>query len=182
MYTRVGGRVAAVRAFKTLHNGPRNWLHHLAPLASVLNLTIIGHHLNLAIRLRHLPFTSWKCCHNMMPHPLFANIDHRVVPSALVANLATYIDYKLGHQVALLALISNLATGCSTCTNCKLSHQVALLVTVANLATWWHHLHWLKVWSSESATCPIGIISCIELVFSSARVTSVKSQQALFVS
>ena len=69
---------------------------------------------------------------------------------------------------------------------------MARLALVANMATRWRHLHRLQIWPPDGATC----ISCIatlpwiallalsvsiELVSSSARVTSVKFQQGVSV-
>ena len=60
---------------------------------------------------------------------------------------------------------------------------MAPLALVQNLATGWHILHWLQIWPPDGATCIaalpwialLALSVSIELVSSSARVTSVKS-------
>ena len=64
---------------------------------------------------------------------------------------------------------------------------MAPLALVANLATRWRHLHWFQSWPPGSVTCIatlpwialLALSASIELVSSSARVTSVKSQQGV---
>ena len=48
----------------------------------------------------------------------------------------SWIGCKFGHQIAPIALITNLVHA-----------------SFSNLATRGHHLHWFKVWSSGGATC-----------------------------
>ena len=83
---------------------------------------------------------------------------------------------KCGQQFVLLA-----PPGGTTCIDYKLSHQMAQHA----LATRWRCLHYLQVWLPDGATCiatlpMIALLTSsvgIELLSSSARVTSVKSQQ-----
>ena len=66
---------------------------------------------------------------------------------------------------------------------------MAPLASVANCATKRQHLHWFKIWTSGGATCIatlpwialLSLSASIELVSSSARVTSVKSANSLGV-
>ena len=95
----------------------------------------------------------------MMPHPLFAHFDHQMELLALIANAATCISCKLGPQVAQLALVQDLVIS-------------------------WHHLHCFQSWPPSRITCiatlpwiVLLISVSIELVSSSARVTSVKSRK-----
>ena len=107
---------------------------------------------------------------------------------------ATCIDHKFSHQVALLASVAILATGwghlhqlkigppCDTICICsKFGHQVAPLALVPNLAIRWRHLQMFQIWPPGCVTLPwITLLASsvsIELVSSSATVTSVKSQQ-----
>ena len=103
-------------------------------------------------------------------------------------------------QVASLALVLILATrwrylNClpmwppdgTTCISCRIGQQLALLELVTSLVTKWCHLHQFQCWPSDGATCiatlprkalltsSVGI----ELLSSSARVTSVKSAHSL---
>ena len=75
----------------------------------------------------------------------------------------------------------------ATYISCKFDQQVGLLASVANLAIRWPCLLNLQIWPPGGATCIatspwIALLAssvCIELVSSSARVTSVKSAQGL---
>ena len=75
----------------------------------------------------------------------------------------------------------------TTCIRCKFDHQITPLALVANLATRWRHLHCIQRWPPDCVTCIatlpwialLALSVSIELVSSSARVTSVKSQQGL---
>ena len=60
--------------------------------------------------------------------------------------------------------------------NCKFGHQVVPLALVSILATRWRHLHCYIAWD-----CPLTSSVGIELLSSSARVTSVKSAKPLVV-
>ena len=81
----------------------------------------------------------------------------------------------------------NWPLGGATYISCKFDQQVGLLASVANLAIRWPCLHQLQIWPPGGATCIatlpwIALLAssvCIELVSSSARVTSVKSQQGV---
>ena len=81
----------------------------------------------------------------------------------------------------------NWPLGGATYISCKFDQQVGLLASVANLAIRWPCLHPLQIWPPGGATCIatlpwIALLAssvCIELVSSSARVTSVKSQKGL---
>ena len=88
--------------------------------------------------------------------------------------------------------------------SCKFGHQIAPLVLVVYLVTNWHNWDWFRIWSSGHVTCITwfqiwqpGCVTCIAslpwnvllalsvsigLVYSSARVTSVKSAQGVSVS
>ena len=77
------------------------------------------------------------------------------------------------------------STGGATCISCKFGHQVAQLALVQHLVIRWRHLHcfqsWPPGWVTCIATLPgitlLALSVSIELVSSSARVTSVKSQK-----
>ena len=60
---------------------------------------------------------------------------------------ANIIDSNFGHQVAIFALVTNLATRWRHFHyfSCKLSHQMTTLALVPILATRWRHLHWLHL-------------------------------------
>ena len=81
----------------------------------------------------------------------------------------------------------NWPLGGATYISCKFDQQVGLLASVANLAIRWPCLHQLQIWPPGGATCIatlpwIALLAssvCIELVSSSARVTSVKSTKCL---
>ena len=75
---------------------------------------------------------------------------------------------KFGHQMAPLALVANWAT--IICIVSKFGHQVAPLALVLKLATRLHHCIATFSWIARLALS-VGI----ELLSSSARVTSVKS-------
>ena len=72
----------------------------------------------------------------------------------------------------------------------KCSLQVAQLTLDPNLVIRWRHLHLIQIWSPGGATCIatlpwialLALSASIELVSSSARVTSVKSQKGLLLS
>ena len=104
---------------------------------------------------------------------------------------------KFGNNMAPLALFANLATRWShlhmlqiwppdgtTCISCKFGHQMAL---VQNLVISWRHLHCFQSWPPDCVTCIatlpwialLALSASIELVSSSARVTSVKSTKGL---
>ena len=115
-----------------------------------------------------------------------------MAPLALVLNLTTRelhlnwfqiwppdgancTGYKFYHQIAPLALLANLA-------------PVTLFV---NFATRWHFLHWFEIWQpgwldESHATLPwialLALSVSIDLVSSSAGVTSVKFQKGQWVS
>ena len=60
----------------------------------------------------------------------------------------------------------------------KVTHQVALIAMVTNSATRWRHLYWFELWPPGVtciATLPWNALLGYQLVSSSARVTSVKS-------
>ena len=67
--------------------------------------------------------------------------------------------------------------------SCKFSHQMAQLGLVQNLVIRWRHLHCLQSWPPGCVTCIAALLwivlfalsVSIDLVSSSARVTSVKS-------
>ena len=73
------------------------------------------------------------------------------------------------------------------CNTYKFGHQMAQLSLFANLTTRWHHLHYLQIWPPGCIICiatlpRIALLALsvgIQLVSSSARVASVKSQQGL---
>ena len=123
----------------------------------------------LATRWRHLPFASRTFCHHMMPHPLFAHFGHQMELLALIANLATR-----RHHLHQLQIRSPSGT---TCIGSKFGHQLAPFALLPKLATRLHHciatLPWIAL---------LALSVSIELVSSSARVTSVKSQQGGSVS
>ena len=116
----------------------------------------------LATRWRHLPFASRTFCHHMMPHPLFAHFGHQMELLALIANLATR-----RHHLHQLQIGSPSGT---TCIGSKFGHQLAPFALLPKLATRLHHciatLPWIAL---------LALSVSIELVSSSARVTSVKS-------
>ena len=106
------------------------------------------------------------------------------------------IGFNFGHQVALLALVVNLASRCQMALFAFLvnlanflHHQVYTYVTLLDLvtilATRWRYLHYLQVWPPGGASCIailpwialLAVSVGIELVSSSARVTSVKFLQ-----
>ena len=122
----------------------------------------------LATRWRHLPFASRTFCHHMMPHPLFAHFGHQMELLALIANLATR-----RHHLHQLQIGSPSGT---TCIGSKFGHQLAPFALLPKLATRLHHciatLPWIAL---------LALSVSIELVSSSARVTSVKSTQPLGV-
>ena len=70
-----------------------------------------------------------------------------------------------------------------------LVENLAQLALVQNLIIRWHHLHCLQIWPPGCVTCIatlpwialLALSVSIELVSSSARVTSVKSTQGLGV-
>ena len=62
----------------------------------------------------------------------------------------TSVSYKFGHQ----AVPQIWSLGGATCNCYKLGHQVARLALVLNLATRWRRLH-----CNIAGNCPIGIIS-----------------------
>ena len=74
-----------------------------------------------------------------------------------------------------------------TCISCKLCHQVAQRALVQNLVIRWRHLHCFQSWPPGRVTCIatlpwialLALSVSIELVSSSARVTSVKFQKPL---
>ena len=74
-----------------------------------------------------------------------------------------------------------------TCISCIFGHQVAQLGLVQHLVIRWRHLHCLQSWPPGCVTCIatlpwialLALSVSIELVSSSARVTSVKSQQGV---
>ena len=123
----------------------------------------------LATRWRHLPFASRTFCHHMMPHPLFAHFGHQMELLALIANLATR-----RHHLHQLQIRSPSGT---TCIGSKFGHQLAPFALLPKLATRLHHciatLPWIAL---------LALSVSIELVSSSARVTSVKSYKPLVVS
>ena len=94
-----------------------------------------------------------------------------VVPLAMISNI--------GHQVEILELIANLAT----CISWKLGHQVAQLALVQHLVIRWRHLHCFQSWPPGHVTCIaslpwialLALSVSIELVSSLARVKSVMS-------
>ena len=122
----------------------------------------------LATRWRHLPFASRTFCHHMMPHPLFAHFGHQMELLALIANLATR-----RHHLHQLQIRSPSGT---TCIGSKFGHQLAPFALLPKLATRLHHciatLPWIAL---------LALSVSIELVSSSARVTSVKSTKGVFV-
>ena len=122
----------------------------------------------LATRWRHLPFASRTFCHHMMPHPLFAHFGHQMELLALIANLATR-----RHHLHQLQIGSPSGT---TCIGSKFGHQLAPFALLPKLATRLHHciatLPWIAL---------LALSVSIELVSSSARVTSVKSYKRLVV-
>ena len=67
----------------------------------------------------------------------------------------------------------------------KFGQQMALLALVINFATKWRYLYWFQSWPPVCTTCIVtlpwiailALSVSIELVSSSARVTSVKSQK-----
>ena len=123
----------------------------------------------LATRWRHLPFASRTFCHHMMPHPLFAHFGHQMELLALIANLATR-----RHHLHQLQIGSPSGT---TCIGSKFGHQLAPFALLPKLATRLHHciatLPWIAL---------LALSVSIELVSSSARVTSVKSTKGLLLS
>ena len=158
--------------------------NNMAPLALVAHLATRWRHLHL-LQIWPPDGTTYISC----------KFGHQMALLALVVNLATRWRYL--HQLQICP------PGGATCISCKLAHQVAPLALVQNLVIRWRHLHWFQSWPSGGATCrsykfghqvaslalphclglPIGIISnSIELVSSSARVTSVKFHKGLWVS
>ena len=107
-----------------------------------------------------------------------------MAPLALITNLATrwrYLhQFQFWHQLKILP--PNGAT-------CKFGPQMAPLALVANLTTRWRHLHCLQSWPPGCVTCIatlpwIAILTLsvsIDLVSSSARVTSVKSAKGVLL-
>ena len=102
----------------------------------------------------------------------------------------TWISSKRYHHLAPLKLVASLAIRWRPLpyairTFCH--YQLAPLALVPNLATRWHHLHSFQSWPLGCVTCivtlpwiaPLALSVSIELVSSSARVTSVKSQQGI---
>ena len=103
-------------------------------------------------------------------------------------NGTTCSSCKFGHQMAPLALFTNLATRWrqlhqfqiwppdgATCIGCKFGHQMAPHALVANLATRWRHLHWLQIWPPDGTTC----ISWLHQLESSSVETVTFSVQSL---
>ena len=41
----------------------------------------------------------------------------------------------------------------ATCIGSKFDHQIAPLALVTNLTTRWRHLHWLQIWPPDGTTC-----------------------------
>ena len=100
--------------------------------------------------------------------------------SSCVANLATY-HLQVNNFV-------NTIWGGTTCISCKLGHQVAPLALIQKLVTGLcRYLHWFQIWppgcivTLHCLGLPIilALSVFIELVSSSARVTSVKCQKCL---
>ena len=89
------------------------------------------------------------------------------------------------NNMAPLALVANLAT----CISCIFGHQVTQRGLVQNLVMRWCHLHCLQSWPLGWVTCIatllwialLALSVSIELVSSSARVTSVKPAQGVGV-
>ena len=100
---------------------------------------------------------------------------NNVTPLALVAYLATRWRHLQKLQIW--------SPDGATCICCKFDHQMAQLAQ--KLVIRWHHLHCLQSWPPGCitwiATLPwivlLALSVNIELVSSSARITSVKSQQ-----
>ena len=77
----------------------------------------------------------------------------------------------------------------ATWISCKYNHQETPFVLIANLATRWHHLHPLEIWLPVGTTCIttlpwVALLTSsvsIDLVSSSARVTSVKLAKGVYV-
>ena len=134
--------------------------NNMAPLALVANLTT---------RWRHMPFASRRFCDRMMPYIWSYMIIHRL--QFWPPGGATCTDCKFGHQKEPLASVANWAT--ISCIGSKFG-QVAPLALVLKLATRLHHCIATLPWIALLALS-VGI----ELVSSSARVTSVKSQKRL---
>ena len=59
----------------------------------------------------------------------------------------TCISSNFGHQMALLALLVNVAKSW-----CFLHDQMAPHALITNLATRWPHLHWFQFWPQGGAT------------------------------
>ena len=90
-----------------------------------------------------------------------------MAPLALVANLTTRWHYL--HKLQIWPPDG------AICISCKFGHQMMPLALVADLPTRWYHLYCFQSWPPDCITC-IATVG-IDLVSSSARVTSVKSQQ-----
>ena len=84
-------------------------------------------------------------------------------------SFSIFISSNFGHQIALHALVVDLAN-----IRYKFGHQVLPLALVSILATRWRHLHCHIVWDFPLASS-VGI----ELLSSTARVTSVKSAKGV---
>ena len=99
-----------------------------------------------------------------------------MAPLTLVANLAT--------RWCHLHCLQIWPPDGTTCISCQFGHQMAL---VQNLVISWCHLHCFQSWPPDCVTCIatlpwialLALSVSIELVSSSARVTSVKSAKGV---
>ena len=105
----------------------------------------------------------------MKPRPLFSNIGHHMKILAMIANL--FNGWCHLHQLQIWP-----PSG-TTCIGSTFSHQVAPLALFPKLATRSRHLH-----CYIGLDCLLALSVSIELVSSSARVTSVKFQKGLRLS
>ena len=100
-----------------------------------------------------------------------------MAPLAFVANLTT--RWRHLHYLQIWPPDG------ATCISCKFGHQMAQLGLVQNFVIRWRHLHCLQNWPPGCVTCIatllwivlLALSVSIDLVSSSARVTSVKSTQ-----
>ena len=143
-------------------------------------------------------YISCKFGHQMALLALVANLGKKgqsdLGPLELVANLATFhlqVDILPPYDASSIVCTFWSPDG-ATCTDCKVGYQEAPLASVENWVPKWHNLHWFtallpKLATSNSciATLPwialLALSVSIELVSSSARVTSIKSIQGLWV-
>ena len=134
--------------------------------------------------------TRWRHLHWLQMWSLFSTIGHQMVPLALVKILAT--RWRHLHWLQMWSPGGTTCISCkfyqlgeAPCISCKSGHQVAPLALVQNLVFRWRHFDCVQCWPPGCITCIatlpwialLALSVSIELMSSSARVTSVKSQK-----